>query len=117
LPIIYLTKRTDGFVAGSFFTAGVGCGGMPYRLFSLFWDADTMAKGKKILTSGEVAEICNVAHRTVQKWFDNGLLAGYRLPGSGDRRIPVNNLISFMKANNLPIKESLLAKYAGDKGP
>ncbi len=74
-----------------------------------------MAKGKKILTSGEVAKICNVAHRTVQKWFDSGILTGYRLPGSGDRRIPVNDLISFMKANNLPIKEALLAKNPGDK--
>jgi len=74
-----------------------------------------MAKGKKILTSGEVAKICNVAHRTVQKWFDRGILNGYRLPGSGDRRIPVNELVSFMKANSIPINDSLLSEYAGDK--
>ncbi|MEM6855338.1 MAG: regulator, partial [Planctomycetota bacterium] len=33
-----------------------------------------MAKQKDILTTGEVAKICNVAPRTVSKWFDSGQL-------------------------------------------
>jgi len=61
-----------------------------------------MAKGKNVLTTGDVAKICNVAPRTVSKWFDNGQLKGYRIPGSKDRRIPVNELIRFMKAHNMP---------------
>ncbi len=61
-----------------------------------------MAKGKNVLTTGEVAKICNVAPRTVSKWFDTGQLKGYRIPGSKDRRIPVSELIRFMKANNMP---------------
>jgi len=61
-----------------------------------------MAKGKNVLTTGDVAKICNVAPRTVSKWFDNGQLKGYRIPGSKDRRIPVSELIRFMKANNMP---------------
>jgi len=61
-----------------------------------------MAKGKNVLTTGEVAKICNVAPRTVSKWFDNGQLKGYRIPGSKDRRIPVNELTRFMKAHNMP---------------
>jgi len=61
-----------------------------------------MAKGKNVLTTGDVAKICNVAPRTVSKWFDNGQLKGYRIPGSKDRRIPVSELVRFMKAHNIP---------------
>ena len=61
-----------------------------------------MAKGKNVLTTGDVARICNVAPRTVSKWFDSGQLKGYRIPGSKDRRIPVGELVRFMKANNMP---------------
>jgi excisionase family DNA binding protein len=62
-----------------------------------------MAKGKNVLTTGEVAKICNVAPRTVSKWFDKGQLKGYRIPGSKDRRIPVSELARFMKAHNMPV--------------
>jgi excisionase family DNA binding protein len=62
-----------------------------------------MAKGKNVLTTGDVAKICNVAPRTVSKWFDNGQLKGYRIPGSRDRRIPLSELIRFMKQNNMPM--------------
>ena len=62
-----------------------------------------MAKGKNVLTTGDVARICNVAPRTVSKWFDNGQLKGYRIPGSKDRRIPVSELIRFMKVHNMPV--------------
>jgi excisionase family DNA binding protein len=61
-----------------------------------------MAKGKSVLTTGDVARICNVAPRTVSKWFDSGQLKGYRIPGSKDRRIPVSELIRFMKIHNMP---------------
>jgi excisionase family DNA binding protein len=60
-------------------------------------------KVKDVLTTGEVAKICNVAPRTVSKWFDSGALRGYRIPGSKDRRIPVNQLIRFMKQHGMPL--------------
>ena len=58
---------------------------------------------KDVLTTGEVAKICNVASRTVSKWFDSGQLRGYRIPGSKDRRIPVSNLRKFMKSHGIPM--------------
>jgi len=61
-----------------------------------------MTKGKNVLTTGDVAKICNVAPRTVSKWFDSGQLKGYRIPGSKDRRIPLSELIRFMKVHNMP---------------
>ncbi|MEM8782072.1 MAG: response regulator [Planctomycetota bacterium] len=62
-----------------------------------------MPRQKDILTTGEVAKICNVAPRTVSKWFDSGQLRGYRIPGSKDRRIPLSGLIRFMKQHNIPL--------------
>ena len=61
-----------------------------------------MHKRKDVLTTGQVAQICNVAPRTVTKWFDSGQLKGYRIPGSRDRRIPTSELIRFMKAHDIP---------------
>jgi len=62
-----------------------------------------MARNKDVLTTGEVARICKVAPRTVTKWFDSGQLHGYRIPGSKDRRIPITQLIRFMRQNNMPL--------------
>ena len=64
-----------------------------------------MPKNKNILTTGDVARICHVAPRTVSKWFDNGQLRGYRIPGSKDRRIPLTELIRFMKVHNMPTSD------------
>ncbi|MCZ6834889.1 MAG: response regulator [Planctomycetota bacterium] len=58
---------------------------------------------KDVLTTGEVAKICNVASRTVSKWFDSGQLRGYRIPGSKDRRIPIGSLVKFMKNHGIPM--------------
>ena len=57
---------------------------------------------KDVLTTGEVAKICNVAARTVSKWFDSGQIEGYRIPGSKDRRIPVQSLMDFMQEHGIP---------------
>jgi excisionase family DNA binding protein len=66
-------------------------------------NAMSSTKLKDVLTTGEVAKICNVAPRTVSKWFDSGALHGYRIPGSKDRRIPLNQLIRFMKQHGMPL--------------
>lgn len=58
---------------------------------------------KTIFTTGQVAEICKVAPRTVSKWFDSGRLRGYRVPGSQDRRIPRECLIRFLKEYGMPL--------------
>lgn len=62
-----------------------------------------MLHGRQVLTTGEVARLCNVAPRTVSKWFDSGELRGFRIPGSRDRRIPVEQLIRFMRAHGIPL--------------
>ncbi len=62
------------------------------------------ARHRDVLTTGEVAQICRVAPRTVSKWFDTGTLKGYRIPGSRDRRIPRGELIAFMREHGMPLE-------------
>lgn len=73
-------------------------------MLSGYGGVPTMGKQKDVLTTGQVAKICNVAPRTVSKWFDSGQLRGYRIPGSKDRRIPLHQLIRFMKAHGMPLE-------------
>ena len=57
---------------------------------------------KKIFTTGEAAEVCKVSQQTIIRCFDSGRLTGFRVPGSKFRRIPRDELIRFMRANNIP---------------
>jgi len=61
----------------------------------------------QVFTTGQVAKICSVAPRTVSKWFDTGILKGYNLPGSKDRRIPRHYLEQFMEENKMPLEPLL----------
>jgi hypothetical protein len=73
----------------------------------LFLRETSMLQRRKVYTTGQVSEIANVASRTVSLWFDSGLLKGYRIPGSQDRRIPHDNLIKFLTEHGMPIPEEL----------
>lgn len=64
---------------------------------------ERIERAPKVLTTGQIARICSVAPRTVSKWFDLGQLRGYRIPGSRDRRVPLDQLVRFMKAHNMPL--------------
>ena len=58
---------------------------------------------KDLFTTGEAAVICRVSQQTIIRCFDAGRLEGFRVPGSRFRRIPRQNLIKFMKDNNIPL--------------
>lgn len=58
---------------------------------------------RNVFTTGQVARICQVAPRTVSKWFDTGRLGGYRIPGSDDRRIPRTALLKFLSENHIDV--------------
>jgi excisionase family DNA binding protein len=61
------------------------------------------ARMKDLFTTGEAAEICRVSQQTIIRCFDSGRLRGFRVPGSKFRRIPRQNLIKFMRENNIPL--------------
>jgi CheY-like chemotaxis protein len=62
-----------------------------------------MDKMKDLFTTGEAAGICRVSQQTIIRCFDAGRLKGFLVPGSRFRRIPRQNLIKFMKDNNIPL--------------
>ena len=44
----------------------------------------------------------------------SGTLTGYRIPGSKDRRIPLTQLIRFMKQHGMPLNGLMTGQHAGD---
>ncbi|MEM7622980.1 MAG: response regulator [Planctomycetota bacterium] len=64
---------------------------------------------KRVFTTGEAAQVCNVSQQTIIRCFDSGRLSGFRVPGSRFRRIPREELIRFMKSNGIPL-EAISAK-------
>lgn len=61
-----------------------------------------MSTLKTVFTTGEAAKICKVSQQTIIRCFDNGALKGFRVPGSRFRRIPRDQLFSFMRENGIP---------------
>lgn len=68
---------------------------------------------QELYTTGQVARICGVAPRTVSGWFDSGLLKGYRIPGSQDRRIPREDLMVFLEVHGMHHALASFIKEAG----
>jgi len=61
-----------------------------------------LMNAKTVFTTGEAAKICKVSQQTIIRCFDNGSLKGFRVPGSRFRRIPREQLYTFMKENGIP---------------
>lgn len=60
---------------------------------------------KAVFSTGEAAQICKVSQQTIIRCFDSGRLQGFRVPGSKFRRIPREELIRFMRANDIPVSQ------------
>ncbi|MDG2149471.1 MAG: response regulator [Planctomycetota bacterium] len=91
-------------------------------------------KPKEVLTTGDVARLCRVTIRTVIKWYEQGRLEGYRLPGSRDRRFTRAAVGRFLAESGLPAElhregsplvlvvddddgiRALVSKYLGNLG-
>ena len=77
------------------------------RMIVLNGEAEGMGEDlsrKRIFTTGEAAAVCKVSQQTIIRCFDAGRLQGFRVPGSKFRRIPREEIIRFMKANNIPLE-------------
>lgn len=66
------------------------------------WDPN-----KRILTTGDIAELCGVNFRTVIRWIQRGHLKAFQLPGRGDNRILMKDFLDFLHDNNMPVPEEL----------
>ncbi|TQV76008.1 response regulator [Exilibacterium tricleocarpae] len=67
-----------------------------------------MTTQPKSLTTGQAAAFCSVSLRTVINWINRGLLAAHKLPGRGDHRIQPQDLVQFMRTNDMPVPQALL---------
>ncbi len=62
----------------------------------------TDLSSKQVFTTGEAAKVCRISQQTIIRCFDSGRLRGYRVPGSRFRRIQREELVRFMRENNIP---------------
>jgi len=60
---------------------------------------------KQVFTTGEIAGIFDVNINTVVKWFEEGLLKGFKFPGFTARRVPRRELLDFIARQRFPVKE------------
>lgn len=60
-----------------------------------------------VLTTGEAARYCGVNFRTVIRWIERGQLKAYKLPGRGDHRICVEDFVTFLRDNAMPVPAEL----------
>ena len=55
------------------------------------------------LTTGMVCQLLSIAPRTAAKMIDTGKLEGHRLPGSQDRRVPIESFARFIDENGVKV--------------
>lgn len=61
---------------------------------------------KQSFSTSDVARYCHVTADTIRKWAEAGKLRVFKTPG-GHRRIRREDLVRFMKDNNIPLHEDL----------
>lgn len=61
---------------------------------------------KQSFSTSEVAKYCHVTADTVRKWAEAGRISVFKTPG-GHRRIRREDLISFLRENNIPLHSDL----------
>lgn len=69
---------------------------------------------KKALTTGDIAEYCQVTHRTVLDWVIQGKIKAYQTPGR-HTRVLVNDFLDFCREYNIPIDDELADKSDNGK--
>ncbi|GGW56936.1 transcriptional regulator [Alishewanella tabrizica] len=62
----------------------------------------------KTLKPGEIAEYCDVHHRTVSRWIANGQLKGHKLPGRGNYRVQLDDFLAFLQKQKMPLPTELM---------
>ena len=61
---------------------------------------------KQSFSTSEVAKFCHVTPDTIRKWAEAGRIKVFKTPG-GHRRIRRDDLIRFLRENNIPLHEDL----------
>ncbi len=65
---------------------------------------------KKLLSTGDVAQLLNISRSTVSRKFDKGILFGQKNPITGERLISRESLTSFVEQYNLSLNSLAMEK-------
>ncbi len=68
-------------------------------------------RGMKTLSTSQVADLLNVAVKSVINWVDQGQLKAGRTPG-GHRRVTAGDLVEFLRRQQLPVPPELVEQAA-----
>ncbi len=66
------------------------------------------ARNRGDLTPADVGGLMGVSFRTVIGWIQRERLNAYQLPGCGYNRVKIEDLLGFIKENNMPIPPELI---------
>ena len=61
---------------------------------------------KKIFTTKEIAEYCDVTQRTVIQWINEGKITAFRTPGNHSK-VKREDFLVFLKKYNIPVPQDL----------
>lgn len=67
----------------------------------------------RFLTTGEVAQYCQVSPVTVFRWIKEGKLSAHSTPG-GHYRVRATDLLAFLAKHSIPVDTELRRKVAGE---
>lgn len=68
-------------------------------------------ESKQSFSTSEVAKYCHVTADTIRKWAEAGKIRVFKTPG-GHRRIRRDELLRFLRDNNIPVHQELDASSA-----
>ncbi|MFM1919047.1 MAG: hypothetical protein RLZZ303_681 [Candidatus Hydrogenedentota bacterium] len=68
-------------------------------------------ESKQSFSTSEVAKYCHVTADTIRKWAEAGKIRVFKTPG-GHRRIRRDELLRFLRENNIPVHQELDASSA-----
>tara|TARA_R100000329_G_C7456104_1_gene160617 strand:+ start:219 stop:494 length:276 start_codon:yes stop_codon:yes gene_type:complete len=52
---------------------------------------------RQFLTTGEIAEVCDLSQQTIIRQIDRGFIKGFKIPGSSHRRASVDTVREWMQ--------------------
>ncbi len=67
----------------------------------------------RFLTTGEVAQYCQVSPVTVFRWIKEGKLSAHSTPG-GHYRVRATDLLAFLAKHSIPVDTELRRRMAGE---
>lgn len=65
-----------------------------------------LTPAEETLGTRDIARLARVSECTARRWIDRGLLPGFRMPGSGWRRVRLSAFEAFCRGHQIPLGRS-----------